>query len=270
MKIFALFFTFIYISLTTFSQEKFQLVTGFSGSFEKEVISNKGSQVYGALGLNLGTRFSQAKGDLDISVIYQFSSNVVYSYPYDSISIDWNKKKAVHFDSDGNKISPYNSILRSHFIGGKVKYLFRERIKVLRPFIEVQALTELGTNFKNGYLLQEEYIPNIEPSATYYYPSIPGGEYTVNYYYSNFYYSTPLVGGILAGIDIRLAQNLNLNIAAGYGIRIMKVKYATWKEDDNVHEKLKTTPTENIYSQMLDFQLGLSYDFPLKKTSKTH
>src|SRR5690554_5874027 len=104
MKIFALFFTFIYISLTTFSQEKFQLVTGLSGSFEKEIISNKGSQVYGALGLNLGARFSQAKGDLDISVIYQFSSNVVYSYPYDSISIDWNKKKAVHFDSDGNKI----------------------------------------------------------------------------------------------------------------------------------------------------------------------
>ncbi|HLS70812.1 MAG TPA: hypothetical protein VK027_04045 [Chitinophagaceae bacterium] len=260
---------FTMVTFTNLSQEKVEMVTGLSGSFEKEIISNKGSQVYGALGLNLGARFSQAKGDLDISVIYQFSSNVVYSYPYDSISIDWNKKKAVHFDSDGNKISSYNSILRSHFIGGKVKYLFRERIKVLRPFIEVQALTELGTNFKNGYLLQEEYIPNIEPSATYYYPSIPGGEYTVNYYYSNFYYSTPLVGGILAGIDIRLAQNLNLNIAAGYGFHIMKVKYATWKEDEDVHEKLNTIPTENIYSQMLDFQVGLSYVFPLKKTSKS-
>src|SRR5690554_1531119 len=101
-KILLLIFTMV--TFTNLSQEKIEMVTGLSGSFEKEIISNKGSQVYGALGLNLGARFSQAKGDLDISVIYQFSSNVVYSYPYDSISIDWNKKKAVHFDSDGNKI----------------------------------------------------------------------------------------------------------------------------------------------------------------------
>jgi len=35
MKNIVLFFAFIYIGLNIFSQEKLQLVTGFSGSFEK-------------------------------------------------------------------------------------------------------------------------------------------------------------------------------------------------------------------------------------------
>ena len=39
----------------------------------------------------------------------------------------------------------------------------------------------------------------------------------------------------------------------------MKVKYAEWKEEENVYERLETIPTENINSHMLDVQLGLTY-----------
>ncbi|HTO38493.1 MAG TPA: hypothetical protein VL021_08725 [Brumimicrobium sp.] len=257
MKIFALFFTFIYISLTTFSQEKFQLVTGFLGSFEKEVISNKGSQVYGALGLNLGTRFSQAKGDLDVSLIYQFSSNVV-AY------------KSNIYPNEEHQYIVYNSVLRSHFSGLSLKYTFnnKDRDRKIKPFIFLSTLTEITSNYKKGYLLDNEFIPKNESSATYYYPSIPGGEYTVDYYYSNFYHSTPLASSLLGGIDIKLNQNLSLNIAAGYAFRVMKVKYAEWKENEDVYKKLETIPTENVFSHFLDVQLGLSYAFPLKKTSK--
>ena len=49
----------------------------------------------------------------------------------------------------------------------------------------------------------------------------------------------------------------------------MKVKYAEWQENEDVYKRLETIPTENVFSHFLDVQLGVSYAFPLKKTSKT-
>lgn len=263
MKIFALFFTFIYISLTTFSQEKFQLVTGFSGSFEKEIISNSASQLYGRIGLDAGVRFNRNNGSLYVLLNYYYSSNVTYNFPYDSIYIDFENKKTKYYDAEGNRIRfAFSSLLRSHFVGVTLKYTFKKERRFVNPFISFQALTEVNSNFENGYLIYRSYIPSYitgQQSSGY------GGAFLV----SHFYHSTPLASNLLGGIGIKLSQNLSLNIAAGYAFRVMKVKYAEWKENEDVYKKLETIPTENVFSHFLDVQLGLSYDFPLKKTSKT-
>jgi hypothetical protein len=251
MKYLTIILTFLYLSC--FSQEKIKFVTGFSGSFEKELISNKGSQLYGVLGVNAGVRLHQKKGDLEVFFSYEFSSNVLHYRHADSTA--FNGDYYQNYDVYGNEIDPYNSLLRSHFLGGGIKYLFRERKKTIRPFIKIHVLTEVSTNYHNGFLLQEEYLPKNEPWGD--------GE-TFNPYYSHFYHSTPIVTRFQGGVDIMLIQNLNLNIALGYGFRVMKVKYAEWKESEDVYEKLKTIPTENISSQMLDVQIGFAYVFPRK------
>ena len=246
-------------SSLTLSQEKIQLVTGLSGSFSKEVLSNYNSQEYGGIGFDFGARFHQKKSDLDISIVYQFSSNMFYDYAFDSIN---NQGKPV--DSDGNSINAYKSLLRSHFVGGTLKYIFREREKRFRPFIKISALTEISTNYKNGYLMDYELIPKEEPSKYSYYTS-PG--YKVSYY-SYLYQSTPFVGSFQIGCDIRLIKDLHLNLSLGYGLRYMKTKYVEWKENEDFHEKLNSIPIEKHISNMLDIQLGLSYAFSFHKKEK--
>lgn len=88
-------------------------------------------------------------------------------------------------------------------------------------------------------MLDNGFIPRKEPGAYYIYPPYPNIP-KIDYYNSYFYHSTPLATNLLGGIDIRLAQNLSVNIAAGYAFRIMKVKYATWEENEDVHKKLET------------------------------
>ena len=116
-------------------------------------------------------------------------------------------------------------------------------------------------------MLDNGFIPRNEPGAYYIYPPYPNIP-KIDYYNSYFYHSTPLATNLLGGIDIRLAQNLSVNIAAGYAFRIMKVKYAEWQENEDVYKKLETIPTENVFSHFLDVQLGVSYAFPLKKISR--
>ncbi|PKR81844.1 hypothetical protein CW751_00455 [Brumimicrobium salinarum] len=263
-----LFFVSLYI--LSFSQEKPSIIVDVSGSFSKEIISNKAAQVYGGFNFDIGTKLNNNKnGDFIISFAYQFSSNVTYSYPFDSISIDYENQKTEHFDSKGNKIRPYKSLQRIHLIGASSKYIFREHNKKVRPFLKIAVLSEVYSNYKNGLLVFNEYFPKVEPSFSYIDPTPGGEDPAVDYYYSHFYYSTPLVINFLGGVDIKLIKNLNLNIALGYDFRIMKVKYAEWKENDNVYDKLKTIPNENINSHMLDVQLGLTYAFSFKKKPTT-
>ena len=248
-------------SFIVISQEKLQLVTSISGFFEKEIISNKMSQVYGGGGLHFGLRFIQDKGMLDATLVYQLSSNVFYDDVYDSIYIDYQNKKTKYFDSNGNKISPYKSVLRSHLMGFSLKYTFGNSSKVVRPYIMTQFLSEISTNYKNGFLHSNDYTPKARPLGK--------GTFTTPFW-SILYYSTPLVSSVSTGIDIRLMQNLNLNIGVGYGFRIMKTKFVSWGEGEDYREKAKNLPTKNVYSHMFDFELGVSYAIPMKSDRKSN
>ncbi|MBW7868904.1 MAG: hypothetical protein H3C31_11315 [Brumimicrobium sp.] len=245
-------------SFIALSQEKLQMVTGISGFFEKEIISNTRSQVYGGGGLHFGLRFIQDKGMLEANFVYQFSTNVNYYAHADSSSFDGKYYK--DYDSNGKEIRLYKSLLRSHFMGLSLKYTFGNSSKVVRPFIMSQILSEISTNYKNGYLLEDFYIPREEPW---------GKGKMFDPFYSHLYYSTPLASSVSTGIDIRLMQNFNLNIGVGYGFRIMKVKSVRWKADEDLQEIAKNIPTKNVYSHMLDFELGVSYAIPMKSGRKS-
>src|SRR5690554_109597 len=227
------------------AQQNNSISFSLSQNILKEIglISNMGLQYYSGSCLKIGYRFENKKSDLEVGVIYCYSGSLSGHSKY--------------------------FISQNHSLGSSLKYSFVNKGKKIKPFLNFNTLIEIASNYRNGFLLIERHIPSLNPSATYYYPSVPGGEYTVDYYYSNFYHSTPLASSLLGGIDIKLNQNLSLNIAAGYAFRIMKVKYAEWKEKEDVYKKLETIPTENVFSHFLDVQLGLSYDFPLKKTSKS-
>lgn len=249
------------MSGTAFSQEKFEVVAGVSGSFEKEVFSNSASQLYGGIGFDAGIRFNLNEANVDALLSYQFSSNVTYRFPYDSISIS--NKKTEHYDEEGNKIRfPYRSLLRSHFVGLSLKYTFNKGKEVVKPFISIQVLTEVGSNFENGYLIYGSFIPSQTKSGQQSYGS---GNILLA---SNFYNSTPLISRALGGINIEFSKHISLNLAVGYAYRMMKVKYAEWKEGEDVYEKLETIPTENISSHFLDVQLGLSYTFSRRNKPK--
>src|SRR5690554_4183415 len=112
----------LFINSVTFSQEKIQLLAGFSGSFEKEVISNRNSQVYGGLRLTPGIRFNFMYSSLDLSLNYKFSSNVI-SYISNSHS------------NEEHRYIVYNSVLRSHFSGLSLKYTFKNKDRIIKPLI---------------------------------------------------------------------------------------------------------------------------------------
>lgn len=83
-------------------------------------------------------------------------------------------------------------------------------------------------------------------------------------YHSNFYVGTPFVGNILTGVDYRIMEGLHINASAGFGVRIMKTKYAEWLEGQNVYKKLETIPEKTHYISTMDFELGVSYAIPMK------
>ncbi|RYM32953.1 hypothetical protein ERX46_12935 [Brumimicrobium glaciale] len=256
MKNIILFIAFIYISVSSLSQEKINLAIGFSSTLSDElsIISNNGSQSYFSLGLNLGADYGFDKGNFLILFNYKFESNI-YAYS-DTPKIE-----------NGIQYVSFNSLQRLHILGISLKYVFLNNEHDFRPFLKVSGFTEISTNYKYGFLLDNGFIPRSESGASYIYPPYPEDP-EFDYYNSYFYNSTPLISSCLVGLDIKLLQNLNLNFAIGYGFRVMKVKYAEWKEDENVYEKLKTIPTKNINSQMFDVQLGLTYVFPRKSTPK--
>ncbi|MBW7868898.1 MAG: hypothetical protein H3C31_11285 [Brumimicrobium sp.] len=83
-------------------------------------------------------------------------------------------------------------------------------------------------------------------------------------YHSNFYVGTPFVGNILMGVDYRIMGGLHINVSAGFGVRIMKAKYAEWIEGQNVYEKLEKKLVRTHYISTMDFELGVSYAIPVK------
>ncbi|MBW7868905.1 MAG: hypothetical protein H3C31_11320 [Brumimicrobium sp.] len=241
-----LFFILIILAIHAHAQNRNLSLSIFQSiSHELGLISHLGSQIYSETNISIGFDTPTSRGSINVSGIYCFTGSL-----------------------SGRSEKYY--LLKSHSTGASIKYIFRESDKTTRPFIKIGVLTELGSNFRDRYLLQDEYIPKLNPSTVHSYPvTPPDWKPKLLYYYSDLYYSTPLVSNLTAGIDIRLMQNFNLNIGVGYGFRIMKVKSAKWKAGEDYREKAKNIPTKSVYSHMLDFELGVSYAIPMKSGGKS-
>jgi len=156
------------------------------------------------------------------------------------------------------KSSSYNG----HYIGVSTEYHFLSNKKRFRPYLGISILSEIATNYKGGYLSGEDFITTDSYGSMF-------GFYPLYYNASGFYYSTPLFATLSSGFDVRLIKDLHLSFSLGYGLQVMRYKYLEWINDEDYRELLKEEPMKKKVFHYVNVQLGLSYAFPLKKTSKT-
>lgn len=214
-----------------FSQKETQLAVELSNTYSTERFYGRSRGDFNGTKLAIGSRFNTNKGNVTLYGMYEFSGIVL-------------------------KQSMYT--LQSHKIGGGINYRILNNEKRFSPFIEINASTEIGTNYRGGFLDMDQFFPT---DRAYYYNS----DNTL-IYYSAFYYSTPFVGNILLGCDVLITNGLHLNIGAGYGMGGMFIRQIYWDEGALPSEELINTIPKSIqWFNMLDIKLGISYAFSFKK-----
>ena len=229
MKVFAFFILFLFSVVLCFSQEKYKMIAEISNTSSLNIMPTFNS--YSGTNISAGSQIETKKGNFNIMGTYQFSGNY----------------------GRGAVFS-----LQSHLLGIVFQYRILSNKHRFSPFFEIKGLTEVGTNYRDRYMSIDYWFPRIYPE-----------EFSKLSYFSRFYAGTPFVGNLLLGCDIRLVHDLHLNISAGYGLRVMLARYAVWPKSyvlskEQIHEH--SVKTRNFH--MLDFQLGLSYAFSLKKKTK--
>lgn len=163
------------------------------------------------------------------------------------------------------KTKEFSSYLFTTHLGGIGAEYRSNNSKRFALVLGLYTLTEVKTNFKNGYL--KDGIPS--------YPRKEYGEYSYNdpptgYHYSNdFYHSTPFAGSIWLGFDFRIIRGLNIKISLENNIIIKKIRHLNWEtsdlEEQTIEEALSGQPVETMLLDRLGLRLGLRYTFSLKK-----
>lgn len=166
-------------------------------------------------------------------------------------------------------ISPYGErdFLASNLLGIGTGVRFFEKSKV-RLFFNAQILSEIYSKYKGRYLNLKSYRPD---SFLYVDPNLPTYEKSAK---RNIYEGTPLIGDFLVGCNVKIVDELSLNFSVGYGIRILKSQYTYLYFDTDVSTTVPVSTQHidkpyNVVFHMLDFQLGLSYAFSLKKKKES-
>lgn len=220
------------LSMNSFSQSSFKLAVGVSSAPSIDILET--DNMYIGTSMYAGPRIDTRSGNIGLYGMYQFSTN--------------------------NGSNGFFH-LQSHFLGGKLEYRILGNEKRVSPYIEITALTEAGTNYRDGYLSIDGWYPEEYPML--YIDTYPS--YSVTYY-SRFYHSTPFAGNIMLGVDIRLIEGLHLNLGLGYGLRVVKTKFKYWKgQQDLPKEEIHKLSTETNRFNMLEIKIGMSYAFPFKK-----
>lgn len=213
------------------------------------------------------TGYNYSKNIYFINVPYQlatvsFGADLVYN---NKCSLSIKGEYQYLYCKERLLVEPHmkNSI-RSHFVGINLSYRIRES-KIIRPFIGFGIITELITNYKNKFLSTEDYDPQIIFAPNY------QSTVAIN---TNLYQSTPLIGSLLLGCNIKIHKELSANISLGYSLKILNSQYAVLYFKHNIsNEPILIEKIGQPYSLALNYmtiQLGLSYAFDVhKKKPKT-
>jgi len=203
---------------------------------------------------------------LAAKVAYSLTADIIINSPKIKIGAD--------FQTKNNDLYLYltydfmrQSLYRGHYLGISLENHFLSKEKRLRPYFGLSILTELATNYKEGFLSADI------DDGTYFLTSDSHAKYPVFYgqssYYifnsSGFYYSTPFFGTASLGFDLRLIKDLHLNFSLGYGLQIMRYKYLEWKNDADYRELLKNKPMKSKMLHYINAELGLRYEFSFGK-----
>ncbi|MBW7868711.1 MAG: hypothetical protein H3C31_10335 [Brumimicrobium sp.] len=155
---------------------------------------------------------------------------------------------------------------QSHLLGIAYEFQLLNKDKKVRPFARFNILTEVGSNYKNGFMLG--YNPYPTYSHT---PQFNGSHGSISGYInsSGFYVSTPLLTTLSVGVDFKIVEEFHINIGLGSGIQAMKYKYLKWNDGEDYKEKLKTIPEELKFFHIINANIGLSYSIPIKSNRKS-
>lgn len=239
----------LFIPLLSFGQDKvnFQLHGDFSHYLKKSF--SYAYETYMAESIALGINVSSKKIDVNTLFFYNFMYSGIYKF---------------------NAIKDYT---RLHQIGGKFEIIFLSNTKRFRPYLSLTSGTSLDRKYKNK-LLDSEALVFIDKAEVdiHFLSKVQPNPITR---YARFYQSTPFIGTFVTGCDVRIVENFHVKVGVGYGLQIMKTKYAEWSGGKtnnpinpyppNMEAFLKDIPMDTHYFHLLDVQVGLSYSFPLKK-----
>ncbi|HTO38492.1 MAG TPA: hypothetical protein VL021_08720 [Brumimicrobium sp.] len=239
--------SFILFGKHSFSQVEVRPVIGVSehnlrSSFFAELCDDCGYTADGFLGLI---------GQLGVSLNFKkIQLSILGNYRMETITANMFNFRGA-FD--------YNN----HTLGGTISTrLFNEHQFGL--ILVINGYGQIKTNYYLNHLDEDALSIRDVPKS---YMVFGGSPYYV--YHSRFYVGTPFVGSILTGVDFRAFDGFHITASVGFGLRIMKTKYAEWSVTDlyeeDVYEKLKGIPIETLYLSTMDFELGVRYAFPLKK-----
>lgn len=232
MKTIILLLSSLFLVGNVFSQKEIQLAVELSNTYSSSRFFRFSKGTYNSTRLAIGSRFNTNKGNVTLYGMYEFSGFVQQQSMY---------------------------ILQSHLLGGGINYRILNKEKRFSPFIEINASTEVITNYRGGFLDIGDLFPTD-------YGGFWEKDGPPSQYYSAFYYSTPFVGNILLGCDVRLVDGLHLNVGAGYGLRGMKTREIYWDEGTEPSEELRNVdPKFTKWFNMIDIKLGISYAFSFKK-----
>ncbi|PKR80582.1 hypothetical protein CW751_09415 [Brumimicrobium salinarum] len=192
--------------------------------------------------LQLGVQFGADKGVFRTYGIYQLYGNVRHK----------------EFD---------NFMFSSQLLGLGLEYQVNTN-KTISFITGISFLTEVATNFKNGYMLNGEVsYPNPQQPYNNY-----NGSYNTYTKYSNdFYQKTPFSGSIWVGCNFYIFKQINLNISLSNTIRIIKTKHLEWDLDDfkneNIIDAIQRQPEKTLIYDRVHLRLGISYAFSLNKNN---
>lgn len=159
-----------------------------------------------------------------------------------------------------------------HLVGLGLKFRFQKEKKI-GFLLSLNSHYQLSSNYSLAYMQEGGWFSDKPQGHTVSFGSHGGPPYST-IFHTDFYIRTPFIGNIFAGIDYHVFEGFHLSLSIGSGIRIFKTKHASWSswtgDPFYEHKKLETKPEETNYGVTMDFELGVRYAFPLKKTSKTH
>lgn len=227
----------------------------------------------------------RGKGFIDLNQRIDFNfnnteSNLNFGFNYFLKKISISAFSSYAYGGVSKKVETHNPFeLDYHLLGGGIKFKFREEQKLYTPTLKLSGFTEISSKYR-GKKLEKSFVD--DDKDIFFLPTLDNYVKT-SYWngiisrYSYHYISTPLIASLFFENEFKIQNEISLHVGIGYLLRLVRYTINEWSPDMSepviiVTETHKLRETINGKVQKfnyLSFEIGVSYTFPLKKTSKS-
>lgn len=227
------------MSIQTVKHKLIILVFGFALSISHAVAQNKTLLHVGVsegllngfleTDLRIGAQFELPSTQLNTFAVYKLKGNLKY------------RDRGYY---SGETIESY--LFASHLLGVGIEPRFFNERKV-SLLVGLSFLTEVGSNYKNGFINKGTPVFPTENHSDY------------------FYHSTPFASNLWVGVDVELFKGFNLSLSLENGMRVTKERYLKWElselDDRSLDELVNEQEAKVLFIDRIGIRLGLSYNF---------